>query len=128
MKFPRASMPVHRDSNHESHHDRMLALYEQIAEHAADMEDAAVAGNWTNVSMLERECAALIGRLRQEDKTVPLNAGQRERKAELITRILRSDAHVRTLAQPVMSALQQQMVDARRGSRAHYCYDMVARY
>lgn len=110
------------------HHNRMIDVYEQIALHAAEMEDAAEAGDWDMVTALERECAALVARLRVEDTSVPLEPRQRERKTVLLTQILRSDAYVRSIAQPVMDALQHQIADARRGSRAHQAYGRVARF
>ena len=115
----------HRSSQH---HNRMLGMYEQIALHAAEMEDAAEAGDWDMVTALERECAQLVAQLRTQDTSVPLEPGQRARKTVLLTQILRSDAHVRSIAQPVMSALQQQITDARRGSQAHQAYGRMARF
>ncbi|TMS59742.1 flagellar protein FliT [Imbroritus primus] len=110
------------------HHDTMLSMYEQIAVHAAEMEDAADAGDWDRVTALERECAILVARLRAEDPSVPLEPRQRERKTLLLTQILRSDAYVRSVAQPVMDALQHQIADARRGSQAHQAYGRMARF
>lgn len=109
------------------HHEKMLQMYEQIAVHAADMADAADAGDWDAVTALEVECAALVAELRVSDKSTPLDAGQRERKAALLTQILKCDAQVRAKACPRLDFLQSQLADARRGARANSIYGVMSR-
>jgi flagellar protein FliT len=121
-------MSMNTEDSATFHHAQMLDLYEKIAGHALAMEDAAASGDWERVMQLERQCAILVMCLRQHDTSVPLSVAQRERKVMLITQILRSDAHVRSMAQPVMNALHHQLADTRRGSRMHQAYGRVARF
>ncbi len=109
------------------HHEKMLQMYEQIAVHAAEMAGAAEAGDWEAVSALEVECAALVAELRVSDKTTPLDPDQRERKASLLTQILKSDAQVRAMAYPRLDFLQSQLADVRRGVRANTMYGVMSR-
>ncbi len=78
---------------------RALALTEQ-------MVDAARSAQWESLVTLERERDALVDMLRREDTEPPRSARWRERKRELIARMLGLDEEVRTLTEDWMHELR----------------------
>jgi flagellar protein FliT len=85
--------------------EELLASYEAAARITAEMLAAARASQWERFSALEMTCASEIHRLKFSDSPKPLSALQRNRKIEVIMRILADDREIRLVTEPWMSRL-----------------------
>lgn len=71
------------------------------------MVDAARAAQWEALVGVERERDALVETLRREDTEPPKSARWRERKRDLLARMLALDEEVRTLTEDWMHELRE---------------------
>ena len=83
----------------------ILTLYEHVAVVTADMLDAARSNDWDRLVQLETVCSRHVQSLRENDPPPALAGRERERKIELISRILANDREIRTLTEPWMKRL-----------------------
>lgn len=102
--------------------EEALVLYEEIAAFSGAMRVAACAGRWDEVIALERSCRPRVERLMREEPRGPLPSPLRERKADLIRRILDDDAEVRRRIEPQLAELEQLLGTARNRRRLHERY------
>lgn len=84
-----------------------LALYESMGSLAAQMAEAAGAGDWTRLTELERDCAGLARELEAGAEPIRLSEAERARKKDLILKILADDAEVRRHTEPWMEQVKQ---------------------
>jgi flagellar protein FliT len=85
-----------------------LACYEAIAQATQAMRDAARAADWPAFAGHERECARWVARI--EDLGSPdgvLDTQGRQRRLELLRRMLRNDAEIRDLMQPSLGRIDR---------------------
>ena len=100
-----------------------LATYERIASLTGEMLHAAEASDWDRLSALERDCSALFAPLIAEpDRKVPRSLEYRQRKAELLRRILAEDARIRALVEPRLEELSTLLGSTRRKQRLDDAY------
>ena len=85
--------------------EQLLASYEAAAKTTREMLLAARATNWERFSELETRCADQIRRVEPGTSRTPLSPLQRNRKIDLISRILADDREIRLLTEPWMSEL-----------------------
>lgn len=79
----------------------LLDGYEAIAHATRGMLDAARAADWASFAQRERDCATWIRRIEQlGNPDALLDAQGRQRRFELLRRMLRDDAEIRDLMQP----------------------------
>jgi flagellar protein FliT len=78
--------------------------YESIGRMSASMLEAARSGDWDSLAEVQQNCAEAVDALRQLPEP-QLDAGQRQRKTEIIRKVLAEDAQVRDLTQPRMAEL-----------------------
>jgi flagellar protein FliT len=86
----------------------VVSLYETVAVITDQMLAAARASNWTQLAMLERACAQHIDTI----KSGELEAAQgemRERKINIIKKILADDREIRNITEPWMARLSMQI-------------------
>ncbi|MBK6631501.1 MAG: flagellar protein FliT [Betaproteobacteria bacterium] len=83
-----------------------LSLYESMNALSAQMVEAATACDWDRLTLLEKDCAGLVGMLDARDEPTLLTDAERTRKADLIRRILADDAEVRRHAEPWMAQVK----------------------
>jgi len=87
----------------------LLDYYKAIENASQKMLAAAQTENWDQVVRLEGACAVLIAQLRAKSRTDQLAPGERKEKAQIMQRILRTDAEIRCLAEPWLNDLAQLM-------------------
>lgn len=98
-----------------------LSIYDEMTALSGQMLRAADAGDWDLLVELERECAARVARLRQ-DEPPALESAERGRKVAAIRAILANDRQIRDLTQPWMARLSSMINTAtteRRIARAY---------
>ena len=101
--------------------EETLSLYDDITAISGRMLRAASEGDWDLLVELERECAARVERLRQNERPA-LETAARSRKVDAIRTILANDRQIRDLTQPWMaklSALMNNKATERRLARAY---------
>jgi flagellar protein FliT len=83
----------------------VLSTYEEMVELTGQMLAAASAGDWDHLVELEAHCHAHVQRLKQAEPPEALNASGRQKKVEIIKRILEDDRKIRDLTTPWMAQL-----------------------
>jgi flagellar protein FliT len=84
----------------------VLTHYERIAEASGRMLGAARASDWDTLCEAERECAALIARLRALGGGQDLSGESQKRRMSAIRKVLADDAEIRRLSQPWLEKLE----------------------
>jgi len=83
----------------------MITLYETVAIITDQMLAAARAGDWDQLVALETRCASHIAILKAKDGPAPLTGAVRDRKVQIIQKILADDREIRTYTEPWMTKL-----------------------
>lgn len=99
-----------------------LNLYETLSGISEDMVHAAEVGDWDRLSELERRVAGLRSRLALADAQTRLTESERERKVDLIKRILADDRKVRSYTEPWMDQVRRFLGDTAPGSSVRSSY------
>ena len=86
---------------------QLIDYYKAIERTSEQMLAAAQAEDWDQVVRLEGACAVLIAQLRYKSRDTELAPDERKQKAQIMQRILRTDAEIRCLAEPWLSDLAQ---------------------
>ena len=89
----------------------LIDYYKAIENTSVRMVEAARCENWDEVVRLEGACAVLIEQLRHESRTQVLSATQRAEKNRIMLSILRHDAQIRSLAEPMLDSLELAWTD-----------------
>jgi flagellar protein FliT len=84
--------------------DEMLSTYEMLERITGEMLSAARSAQWDRLLELEQTCTTHVARLR-EGGEVALGPEGRQRKVELIKKILDDDRHIRDITMPWMAKL-----------------------
>ncbi len=79
----------------------LIDYYQEIEHTSLRMLDAARSGDWDQVGELEAVCEGLIALVQRFDPEQALDASQRAEKAQIMQRILRMDAEIRSLLEPL---------------------------
>ncbi len=98
--------------------DRILCVYERIAGLMARMVDAARECEWDRLGRLESSCQACITSLKTTNLDVPMTDQLRERRNRLIGEVLRADAQIRELTDPLAARLKPYLGARRIGTAA----------
>ncbi|MEI6300721.1 MAG: flagellar protein FliT [Betaproteobacteria bacterium] len=86
--------------------DQTMRHYESISVLSAAMLAAARNGDWDDLVAVQQHCADSVDALRTLPEPV-LDSSQRQRKLEIIRKILAEDAQVRNLTQPRLAELDR---------------------
>lgn len=86
-------------------------LYEAIAAITGQMLAAARCANWTRLANLEKICAQHIETIKKIEHDATQGA-MRERKIEIIQKILADDREIRNITEPWMAKLSMQINSA----------------
>lgn len=78
----------------------LLDYYKAIENASQKMLQAAQSEDWDGVMHMEGTCAILIAQLRSRARSLQLRPEERKEKAQIMQRILRTDAEIRNLAEP----------------------------
>ena len=85
---------------------KIIAIYEALLVTTGEMLQAAQESDWDRLILLEQQCRELTDTLVSGNTGQILDAGLRQRKTEIIRRVLAHDAEIRNLTQPWMAQLQ----------------------
>lgn len=83
----------------------IIATYETLSKLTGDMLLAAKQGEWDRLTELERHCRVPLNQLISHAAAVKLNDSERQRKLEVIRKILADDAQIRELTEPRLTKL-----------------------
>lgn len=85
--------------------DHVIAIYESIAKLTDEMLSAARASNWELLTTLETQCGKHIATLKNFEDTISLSEQHRNRKVDIIRKILEDDRDIRNLTEPGLRRL-----------------------
>ena len=83
----------------------IITLYETVSDITDKMLAAARAGEWDRLVQLEELCHSHVQSLREGEPREPLTGKMRERKVQIIHKILADDREIRNLTEPWMAHL-----------------------
>lgn len=92
----------------------VLSMYENIAGLTSQMASAARLNDWDGLSELEHQCAA-EARSMGPGPLPALSGAARQRKLDLLRKILANDREIRTITEPWMMQLSKVMAAPRSG-------------
>ncbi|WDZ98045.1 flagellar protein FliT [Herbaspirillum sp. WKF16] len=85
--------------------DHVIAIYESISELTDQMLAAARAADWELLTTLEMQCGKHIATLKDFEDGVSLSDAHRNRKVDIIRKILEDDRDIRNLTEPGLRKL-----------------------
>lgn len=88
---------------------RLLDVYETIAQVSGEMLVAARDGDWTSLSHAGREVERLVQGLRMVSEAPTLDFDNQRLRIDLLRKILADDAEIRDLTEPWMVKLEMMM-------------------
>ena len=103
--------------------ENVLSIYSSISGKTGEMVEAARASDWDKLVALEKECSALIERLKGTDASPKTSANFVERKITYIRKALADDAEVRRYTEPWMNQLEAYIGSARRTRKVLRAYE-----
>lgn len=80
----------------------LLDYYHEIENTSNRMLEAARSGDWEQVSELEAVCEGLISLIQRFGPEHAMDSAQRAEKARVMQQVLRMDAEIRTLLDPLI--------------------------
>ena len=101
----------------------MMSLYETVANITGQMLTAARSGEWEELIALESRCAGHVATLKADDSPMPLTGATRERKVEIIKKILADDREIRNLTEPWMAHLAELINSTSKERKLNQAYD-----
>jgi flagellar protein FliT len=101
---------------------QVIAGYESLSALTGQMREAAVRGEWDQLISIEHQCSELVATMRPVDAEVKLDKAARQRKIQLINKILADDADIRNHTQAWMGQLQLSMQSNRQEQRLLHAY------
>ena len=90
----------------------IISLYETVAIITDQMLAAARNGDWDQLVALESRCASQVEVLKTSEPPVPLSGQARDRKVQIIQKILADDREIRNLTETWMGQLARIMNSA----------------
>jgi flagellar protein FliT len=85
----------------------ILTVYESVADLTGQMLAAAGSNDWDLLIMLEKQCSDEVNVLRANEAGLALAGPARQRKVELIKKVLADDRQIRDLTMPWMAQLSK---------------------
>lgn len=87
----------------------ILEVYENVAAITNQMLTAARTGDWEQLAVLESRCSSQVATLKKYDASVALTGAHRDKKVEMIRKILANDQEIRAITEPWMKQLTAMM-------------------
>jgi flagellar protein FliT len=88
---------------------QVIANYESLSALTRQMRRAAAHEEWDQLINIEQQRGKLVAAMKPLDAEAKLDEAARQRKNQLITKVLADDAEIRSLAQAWMGQLQLSM-------------------
>lgn len=101
---------------------QVIASYESLSTLTEQMRNAALQGEWEHLIELERQCSRQVAAMKPQDAASTLDETSRQRKIQLIRKILADDADIRSRTQTWMGQLQHIMQSNRQEQRLQRAY------
>lgn len=101
---------------------QIISNYESLSALTSQMRDAAVHGEWDQLIGLEQKCSHHVATMKSADASVSLDGSARQRKIQLIRKILADDAEIRNHTEIWMKQLQRIMSSNRQEQRLQQAY------
>ena len=102
---------------------QIIAAYEAILALTGQMLEAARRSDWDSLVALEQDCKNRVEQLMAENGGQPLSNQFRQRKVEIIRKVLADDAEIRNITEPWMAHLQNILGSTTREQRLRQVYD-----
>lgn len=103
----------------------IIVNYESLSALTGQMREAAIHGEWDKLIDIEKQCTQQVAIIKPLDATSVLNESARQRKIQLIKKILADDAEIRNRTQTWMGQLQNIMKSNRQEQRLQHAYGGV---
>lgn len=103
---------------------QVIANYESLSALTEQMRTAAVQGEWDQLVGLEQQCSQHVATMKPVDTTAILDESARQRKIQLIKKILADDADIRNRTEVWMGQLQRIMQSNRQEQRLQQAYSV----
>lgn len=100
----------------------IIVNYESLSVLTAQMREAAARGEWDQLADLERQCSRHVATMKPADAAAALDEPSRQRKIQLIKKILADDAEIRNRTEVWMGQLQRIMQSNRQEQRLQHAY------
>lgn len=84
----------------------VISNYESLSTLTEQMRNAALQGEWDHLVELEQQCSRQVAAMKPLDADSTLDVAARQRKIQLIKKILANDADIRSRTQAWMGQLQ----------------------
>lgn len=101
---------------------QVIVNYESLSALTGRMRDAAEHGEWDELVGLEQQCSRHVASMKAADATTALDESARQRKIQLIKKILADDAEIRNRTEAWMGQLQRLMQSSRQERQLHQAY------
>lgn len=101
---------------------QIVTSYESLSAITGQMRDAAIHEEWDQLIGLEQQCSRYVAAMKPLDEVTTLDEPARQRKIQLIKKILRDDAEIRNRTQAWMGQLQRIMQSNRQEQRLQQAY------
>ncbi|MEO6145756.1 MAG: flagellar protein FliT [Sulfuriferula sp.] len=85
--------------------DEIISIYESVASITEQMLSAARNSDWEHMAALESRCASHVRTLEKSEIRAALTSEMRERKFNIIQKILADDREIRNITEPWMAQL-----------------------
>jgi flagellar protein FliT len=105
----------------------ILSLYETVAGITDKMLAAARNGDWEELIALETRCANHVATLKTGEPPVPLTGSVRERKVQILQKIMSDDREIRNIVQPWMANLSNLMSSTGTERKLNNAYGAMPR-
>jgi flagellar protein FliT len=99
----------------------IIEEYQHLSDITGQMRDAASIGDWDKLVELEQRCTQKVAAIKPHD-VVPADETSRQRKADLIRKMLADDKAIREFTEPWMRQLERIMRSARSEQRVQQAY------
>ena len=100
----------------------VVTNYESLSAITEQMRAAANQGEWDKLVDLEKQCSHHVATMKAADAGAKLDESARQRKIQLIKKILADDADIRSHTEVWMGQLQRIMQSNRQEQRLHQAY------
>lgn len=101
---------------------KVIENYESLSSLTSQMRNAAINSEWDNLLSLEQQCSLHVASMKSADAAAKLDEPTRQRKIQLIKKILADDAEIRNHTETWMKQLQNIMQSNRQEHRLHQAY------
>ncbi|MET3117831.1 flagellar protein FliT [Undibacterium sp. GrIS 1.8] len=101
---------------------KMMSIYENVAHITDQMLNAARTGDWDLLARLENDCSSQVQTLKANEVNTELPPDLRNKKIQIIKKILADDKEIRDLTEPWMAQLANLMKSSESSRKLSQAY------